>query len=343
MDILGLLLGKDGDTPGETLLIAGGPGDQAMPFVVGDVEHGGYLVVWHDQKTTVVDIYGRYLDAAGRPQGAAFAISTAKGDQLRPTAAYVPAAEGFLVVWQDGRANNKEPDIYGRIVPTYAASSLGGGTKPLGKEWGICSSRGGQYIPTVACDDQCLVVWQDDRRFTDLFTDIMAQLVDASSQTAIGKEVDVAVAIDYQYSPVVTFNPVSDEYLVVWDDDISARRLSRSGQLLGGKIAISLESPHQYKPAVAVMDDGTYLIVWEDLRNLAKRGADIYGQWLSAAGRPLGRNLSLSTDPHNQYSPTMIAGAGGGPADFLVIWEDDRAGDATLALYGEWLSAGQDR
>lgn len=339
MDVMGLLLGADGHTPGASEIIAGGSGDQVMPFVTSDTGHGGYLVVWHDQRAGSVDVYGRYLDAAGRPQGGAFAISTAKGDQLRPAAAYVPAADGFLVVWQDSRVN-KDPDIYGRLVPAYGSSSSGGGTELPGAEWAISSSRGGQFIPTLACETaraQCLVVWQDDRRFSSLFTDVMGQLVDVSEASTIGDEVDIAVGVDYQYSPVVAFNPVSGEYLVVWDDDISARRLSLSGRLLGSKIPISLESPHQYKPAVAVMEDGTYLIVWEDLRNLGRRGADIYGQWLSAAGRPLGSNVALSTDRHNQYSPSMVAGADWGTGDFIVIWEDDRASDTTLALYGEWL------
>ena len=340
MDVQGLLLGADGSTPGKIQEIAGGPGDQAMPFIVNDAEHGGYLVVWHDQRGGVADIYGRFLDAAGRPQGAAFALSTAKGDQLRPTAAYIPAADAFLVVWQDGRAA-AEPDLYARLVPAYSSSALGGGTKALGREWAVSSSPGGQYIPTTACETaraQCLVVWQDDRYADDLHTDVVAQLVDASGEKRVGQEIDVAIAADYQYSPVVVFNPVSAEYLVVWDDDISARRLSLAGRPLGAKIPISLESPYQYKPAVAVMADGTYLIVWEDLRGLGKRGADIYGQWLSAAGLPLGGNLALSADLHNQYSPALAAGTGWGPGDLIVIWEDDRAGDTTLALYGAWLS-----
>ena len=123
-----------------------------MPFVVSDTARGGYLVVWRSLQAGVADIYGRYLDVAGRPLGAAFAISTARGDQLRPTAAYVPAAEAFLVVWQDSRASN-DPDIYGRLVPTYGTSALGGGNRPLGAEWAVCASQGGQYIPTVACEN----------------------------------------------------------------------------------------------------------------------------------------------------------------------------------------------
>ena len=36
LQVMGLLLGQDGHTPGEIRLIAGGPGSQSMPFVVSD-------------------------------------------------------------------------------------------------------------------------------------------------------------------------------------------------------------------------------------------------------------------------------------------------------------------
>ncbi len=340
MGVFGLRLGADGVTPGKIQVIADGPGDQTLPFVAADPEHGGYLVVWQNQGDTTADIYACYLDAKGQPLGAAFALAAAAGEQLRPTAAYVAAADGYLVVWQDGRAAG-EPDIYARLVPTYGASSLGGGKQPLGKEFAVSTASGGQFIPTAACETarpQCLVAWQDNRKAAVFFTDVVGRIVDAAAGNTVGDEIAVAVASDYQYSPVVAFNPISQEYLVVWDDDISARRISPAGQPLGGKIYISLESPAQYKPVVAVAPDGTYLIVWEDLRNLEKRGADIYGQWLSSSGRPLGTNLALVAERHNQYSPAIVAGQGSESARFLIVWEDDRASGATLSLYGLWVS-----
>jgi hypothetical protein len=344
MDVLGVHLNADGSSPGgDPIVIADGPGDQALPFVASDARQGGYLVVWHDQRDGTADVYARYLDSEGRPQGDPFVISDAQGDQLRPTAAYVTAANGFLVVWQDSRLGGA-PDVYARLVPSYSASQLGGGTQRLGKEFVVSAAVGGQFIPTAACETarpQCLVVWQDDRHAATLFTDVVGRLVNAAGGATIGDEIDVAVASNYQYSPMAVFNPVSAEYLVVWDDDISARRVSLAGQPLGSKVQISLESPHQFKPAVAVAKDGTYLIAWEDLRNLDTRGADIYVQWLSADGRPLGANLALSSDRHNQYSPVVVAGQGWGPKDVFVVWEDDRAAGATLSLYGEWLSRGE--
>jgi hypothetical protein len=236
-----------------------------------------------------------------------------------------------------------DPNIHARSVPSFRTSQLGDGELPLGDEFVISAAAGGQYIPTIACETDrpyCLVAWQDNRNAEWLFTDIMGYLVRADTGSTIGDEIQVAAESDFQYSPVVAFNPVSSEYLVVWDDDISCRRVSRDGQLLGRKIYVSLESPHQYKPAVAVGEDGTYLIVWEDLRNLNDRLADIFGQWLSSTGQPQGANFALSEDPNNQYSPTVVAGQGWGQESFLILWEDDRTSEAILSLYGRWLPVG---
>ncbi len=341
MDIMGLKLLNKGRTPGATEVIADGAGDQEFPFVANDANKGGYLVAWHDLAGKDADVYARYLDQDGRFQGDPFAVVTAKGDQLRPTIAYVPAADGYLVVWQDGRTSAANPDVYARLVPSYATSVPGGGTRGLGKEFAVTTASGGQFIPTAACESgrpRCLVTWQDNRFASTLLTDVVGQLVDAGAASTLDQEIQIAVTTNFQYSPTPAFNPVSAEYMVVWDDDISARRVSLAGVPQGSKLQVSLESPYQYKPTAAVAKDGTYLVVWEDLRNLSTRGADLYGQWLSSAGRPEGRNFALSQDRHNQYSPAVVSGQGWGPEEFFVIWEDDRTAGGTLALYGEWLS-----
>ena len=91
---------------------------------------------------------------------------------------------------------------------------------------------------------------------------------------------------------------------------------------------------------MAVAPDGSYLIVWEDLRNSQTQGADIYGQYLSAAGEPIGRNIALSSHTSNQYSPALVAAQHNGQAAFLTLWEDDRLNRARLDLRGVWLTVG---
>ena len=336
LDIFGLRLQLDESsgehTQGEPFLIAGAPGDQAVPAVASSAADGSYLVVWHSQRSSGADsdVYARYLDADGHPRGDFFAISAAEGDQLRPDVAYAPHADTFVVVWQDDRAGN-DVDLYARLVPA--------GGPPLGEEFVVSSAFSDQLIPAVACETErsrCLVVWMDDRHNSFFYTDIMSRLVDAASGEALGDKIDVAVEQWYQDSPTVIYNPVSAEYLVVWNDDISCRRVSRDGQPQGAnRIDVSLESPFQWKPAVAVDSNGQYLIVWEDGRNQDSRGTDIYGQWLSPDGVPLGVNFALSTDGHNQYWPALTFDPHTG--DYFAVWEDERDGGA-IALYGQVLS-----
>ena len=80
--------------------------------------------------------------------------------------------------------------------------------------------------------------------------------------------------------------------------------------------------------------------MWEDLRNSRTRGADIYGQYLSAAGAPLGHNIALSNHTSNQYSPALVIAQNNGQAAFLALWEDDEVNRTRLDLRGVWLTAG---
>ena len=336
LDVFGLQLelddSSDGYIEGDPFLIDGSPGDQAVPAIAASTADGNYLVVWHsEQNGTGTDIYARYLDAEGNPQGASFAISAAEGDQFRPDVAYSPDADTFIVVWQDDRVGN-DIDLYARPVPASQGSALG-------EEFVVSSAFSDQLIPGVACEaggTRCLAVWMDDRNNDFFYTDIMGRLIDAASGEALGDKIDIAVEQWYQDSPAIIYNPVSAEYMVVWNDDISCRIVSRDGQPYGaGRTDVSLESPFQWKPALAVDENGQYLVIWEDGRNQDNRGTDIYGQWLSPSGVPLGANFALSTNGHDQYWPALTFDPNTGK--YFAVWEDKRD-NGTIGLYGQMLS-----
>ena len=336
-DVFGLRLDTSGGGEGEPFLVGGGSGDQAVPAIASSTEGGSHLVVWHEHgdRSADFDVYARYLDAMGTPQDEPFVISTAEGDQLRPAVSYSVEADKFVVVWQDNKRTG-DFDLHARLVP--AAAEANGRAPVLEEEFVVSSAFSEQLIPAVACEvdvARCLVVWMDDRNVEALYNDIIGRLIDAGNGVAIGDKIDVAVELWHQDSPTAIYNPIAAEYLVVWNDDISCRRVSRDGWPLGYRIDVSLESPFQYKPAVAIDDEGRYLIVWEDGRNQGSRGTDIYGQWLSSAGVPVGSNFVVSGDSHNQYWPTLTFDREAGA--FLSVWEDDRSNDS-LSLFGRMLA-----
>jgi hypothetical protein len=86
--------------------------------------NGAYLVAWEDMRAVgqeTNDIYGRWFDNTGTAVGADFAISLDLGDQGRPAPVFHPDSNRFLVVWADGRGNNR--DIYGLLFTAPVAPS----------------------------------------------------------------------------------------------------------------------------------------------------------------------------------------------------------------------------
>jgi hypothetical protein len=141
------------------------------------------------------------------------------------------------------------------------------------------------------------------------------------------------VSSEDQFAPRVT--PVQqDRYLVVWGDgrdglgEIFGSYRTAYGAPVGDNFRVSNDpvpgGSSQGDPAAAAAPDGRALVVWTDGRNGATLGAtfDIYGQWLDAAGAPIGGNFKVNdaTGAQTAGTPTVSAGASG----FVVAWIDRR-------------------
>ena len=99
------------------------------------------------------DVYGRFVDDSGRPQGARFRINEhVPNHQMIPSATTLDGAA--LVVWNSTGQDGHREGVFGRLVRPQA---------PLGSapEFAInVQSRYRQMLPTVAAaDSRALVVW----------------------------------------------------------------------------------------------------------------------------------------------------------------------------------------
>jgi hypothetical protein len=201
------------------------------------------------------------------------------------------------------------------------------------------SAGGPDQVPAVAWNgiaNEYLVVWQDGREWTRE-SDIYGQRVSATG-SRIGSNflISEPAATGNDLKPAVAWNATANEYLVVWEDgrnsatrgyDIYGQRVSATGFLLGSNFRVGGPgaTSDDWNPAVAW--NGTtrqYLVVWEDPRNEAARGVDIYGQRVSATGSRVGPDFLVS-GPGATSDDSYPAVAWNGTANqYLAAWMDKR-------------------
>jgi hypothetical protein len=221
------------------------------------------------------------------PTGTGLTICDDAGDQWVPDVAYnAYGNDQWLVVWEDHRAGATNYDIYGRRV------DVDGNT--LGDTFAIMNPSGFQSYPALASSstsDGYLVVLPDLS-----INNIVGQRV-LTAGALMGPMLAISTPVDDQRQPVVAYNSIDDEYLVVWHDrragnlDIWGQRVGLDGSLLGGSFAICSDTSPQLSPHVAYnLDTNQYLVVWEDRRT----DADIYGQRVNANGSLDGAEVPIA-------------------------------------------------
>lgn len=90
-----------------------------------DPEAGRFLVVWRDYRgQDLYSIFGRLVDADGRPVSDELVIADVPGAQILPQVAFDPTQRTFLVTWSDTRRSGIY-ELYGQIVTSPDGVLLG--------------------------------------------------------------------------------------------------------------------------------------------------------------------------------------------------------------------------
>jgi hypothetical protein len=317
--------------------IGTGSGDRHTPAVASAVPAlSDYLVVWQDSRnlgTSGQDIYGARVTITGAvTDPAGFPISTAPDDQSTPVLAF--NGSQYLVAWTDARnLATTDLDIYGALVTTGTVVS-----PPAG--FVISTGSSGEQRPTTASNGtNYLVVWQDYRNGATTGADLYGVRVSAAGAVLDLSAIPISTAASDQISPAVATD--GTDYFVVWEDyrnaattgaDIYGARITADGTVQDANgIPITTASSDQLAPAVAG-SGGAYLVVWQDGRNLANSGADIYGSRVSRAGAVLDAGgIPICMANAAQYSAAVAFNG----THFLVVWSDERnLGVTGVDIYG---------
>lgn len=230
----------------------------------------------------------------------------------------------YLVVWQDLRSGSF--DIWGARVST-AGTVLAPGA------FAISTATNDQYYPAVVYYGSAyLVVWEDHR--SDPAGDIYGARVQTNGTVLDTGGAAFSTATNDQIVPDLAFDGTN--VLVVWED----KRFGQSqiwdtewspatGVVSPGGNQVCAPFNGGHDPAVTYWGS-TYLVVWEDYRNLSTSGPDIYGARVQTNGVTIdGAGAPFSTAPNAQSVPDLAYDG----STVLVVWEDLRNG-SSYDIYG---------
>ena len=233
--------GTSGEAVGGQLRLttAGNDFDTAVfaksPAIAYDRQRNEYLLAFESNATGNTEIWVQRLAAAGTPLGNETQISgfadlegnTAVGCSA-PSVAYNPNTDDYLVVWQSG-ATDGLMEIYGRLVQGANGQPHAGENfriSDMGPEGNNTYFARFPAVAVNARDNEYLVVWegQDDAPPNDATeNEIFAQRLDENgAETGVNdfpvSDMGALGSTDTNaHSPRVAYNPLDNQYLVVWE------------------------------------------------------------------------------------------------------------------------------
>ena len=358
-------------TPGGIVLepdgipICTAPSNQSYPDVAFDGSN--YLVVWHDFRNGVFEIYGTRVTPSGTildPDGIPISANASANGGFHPQIAF--DGVNYLVVWDDYSDN-----IVGtRISPngTVLDNAIGISTGSWQEIFPIITYNGTSYF--VAWDDyrsppnykiygsrvttdgivldpggikifDQFCAWQDPAGIASDGTNFLTALL-SSNYILFGVRTNsqgvildtTGILISYagyaEYSPSVSFDGTN--YLAVWQDE-----RNRNGDIYGARVSsqgsvldstsISISVNDSLQSSPAVSFDGTNYFIVWQ----DKRGAnnDIYGARVSIQGIVFDSSgIIISSANGNQEKPAIDFDG----TNYLVVWQDSRNGN--YDIYG---------
>lgn len=151
--------------------------------------------------------------------------------------------------------------------------------------------------------------------------------------------VNTSAAGTQRYSDIAALKGAggaADGFVAVWEDGdnaIRGQRLTASGTPAGGEFLVNMldDAPRQGKPAVAALDGGGFVVVWNNILS------GIVAQRFDAAGGKVGEDLRITaSDKPYQDKPAVTAVAGGG---FAVAWEGKTSQTGVPNIFSQLVGA----
>ena len=258
--------------------------DQILPSLISD-GNSGAIVAWQDLRNGLdFDIYAQDIQSSGTPAWTAngVPVAVAANHQRNPVLTS-DGSNGAFICWEDYR--NDIPNVYIQRINSSGSVQLTANGIPLS------ASAYSETQPRIIADGLggAIAVWTDLR---DGDADIFAQRVNSSGapQWAVGG-LAICSATGVQKNPVI----VTDAYngvIVAWEDyrsggaDVYAQRVLSNGSFLWAINGVGIATDPSAQTVPAIVDNGAHgaILSWQDARNSATLGSDIYAQLVNDIG-----------------------------------------------------------
>jgi len=330
-DIYARRIATDGSSvEGPLVIVCDNSQNQKDVDLAYNAATNAYVAVWQDHRNEGYPfVYGQLIHRDGQLIGGNFEVA-GPSFKVDPAVACNASYNECLVAWKDPGADF---NILARRISGWGSS--------VGDAIGVCTVTGDQSEPDVASNpdtDAYLVVWRDERGGAG--GRIYGQRV-SHDGTLLGPDIWVSVGVsgDARH-PAVAYNPVVQQYLVVWQAPtgyygqmgIYAQRVGTDGSLVGDAVWLSTsESPgggggcieDGVQPDVACsVDEGRWLVVWLSIDG-HYGSLMIHGQFVSAAGESTEEWVGFDWEPiqngHISGQPALAYGTG--QRAFVAVWQ----------------------
>jgi hypothetical protein len=321
---------------------------------------GTALVVWgaDDQVNEKYEIFGRFLNSDGVPQGGEFRIGSAgpagdaAWDATDPRVAYNAKRNEFLVVWS-GSESAAAGDFEIRGQRVGPAGALAGASKRI-SDMGIGDNAFKAGQPQLAYNpqrDEYVVVWHGVDNALPGRNEIWARRVAGATAAPQGVDIRISKLLNASSWPTIAYNSVANEYLVAFIGKNSAaapnsqrvfvQRLTADVALVAGNRQI-FQAGETHKPAI-VHNPATnqYLVA---LPAVVAGETEAYVQRLDALGAEVGGDERIShmgPDGAPDYGTLVDVGVGYSPrGEYLVTWSGDTTSHGLLLNENEVFGQG---
>jgi hypothetical protein len=316
-----------------------GGSNPKRPAVAED-SSGDFVITWSSIRDSGYEVLAQRFNSTGNPQGSNFRVNEESGNPEWQDVDVAMDAEGnFVIAWTDSRDGS---------LDIFAQRYNSAGT-PVGANFKVNTDGGpeSQDSPAVAMNQagDFVITWGDNRYHATYAWEIYVQRYNAAGIPQGGNMyVNDDMGSNQQFSPDVGLDDYGN-FVVTWHDerdyatsrqDIYGQRFDSLGTRLGTNFRISDDpgDANQWSPAVAVDFSGDFVVTWEDERNDATYGSEIYAQRYDSSGAAQGVNFCVNTDAGDEFQGTSAVAADS-PGNFIIAWTDARNGFHNIDIYAQ--------